>query len=91
MIVLAGVGVSGNELFAGAEGVDVGGDPEEPEDRNEGAATAVVGSLSAPTPHGIGALVPGWTAFAGGTVLPFAAAIVKRVVQVLVAVLGLLY
>ena len=39
------------------------------------------GSASAPTPHGIFA-PPGCVSFAGGVVLPSAAAIVKRVVHV---------
>lgn len=49
-----------------------------------GAGTACDGSTRLPIPQGIGGspgLGLGWSAFAGGVVLPSAAAIVKRVVQ----------
>ena len=51
VIVLVGVDIRGNEAFEEVE--DAGGDPEALEEAYEGAATAVEGSLSAPTPHGI--------------------------------------
>lgn len=53
-----------------------------------GGGTTSEGSSSAPTPHGM--LEPsGWTLSAGGVVLPPSSAMVKRVVQVLDALVGL--
>lgn len=48
-----------------------------------GGGTAVEGSTRAPTPHAIGAFVPGWLGFGGGVVAPVGEAMVNRVVHVL--------
>jgi len=53
-----------------------------------GGGAALEGSARAPTPQGIGALVPGSRALAGGVVAPVGSAIVNRVVQVLLAAVG---
>jgi len=53
-----------------------------------GGGVALEGSERAPTPQGIGALVPGSRGLAGGVVAPVASAIVNRVVQVLLAAVG---
>jgi len=53
-----------------------------------GGATALEGSARAPTPQGIGALVPGSRELAGGVVAPVASAIVNRVVHVLLVAVG---
>jgi hypothetical protein len=47
-----------------------------------GGGFAIEGSARAPTPQGMGALVPGWFAFSGGTVSPSGEVMVKRVAQV---------
>lgn len=54
-----------------------------------GGGVAVEGSARAPTPQGMGALVPGWFAFSGGTVSPSGEVIVKRVAHVFTSVWGL--
>jgi hypothetical protein len=54
-----------------------------------GGGLAMEGSARAPTPQGMGALVPGWFAFSGGTVSPSGEVMVKRVTQVLTSVWGL--
>jgi len=53
-----------------------------------GGGAALEGSTRAPTPQGIGSLVWGWRALAGGVVAPVGSAIVNRVVQVLLAAVG---
>ena len=59
--------------------------PEEegPSAAKAGAGTALLGSTSLPTPHGIASPDPGCFGLAGGVVAPVADAMVKRVVQVL--------
>jgi hypothetical protein len=54
-----------------------------------GAATAFEESTSAPVPHGMGALVPGWVGLVGGVLWPEASAMVKRVVHVMFGLAGL--
>jgi hypothetical protein len=55
--------------------------------RYGGAATALVGSVRAPFPQGIG-WPSGWLALGGGTVAPVASAMAKRPVQVRLFELG---
>jgi len=59
------------------------------EERYAGGGMAVEVSFRAPVPHGIFSPVPGWVGFEGGTELPSVPTIVKRVVQVFIAVEGL--
>jgi len=59
------------------------------EERYGGGGTEAEGFFRAPSPHGIFSPVPGWIGFAGGTEVPSAPAIVKRVVQDRIVAVGL--